>query len=505
MAPSRLRRLVAGLAGLIASAALAPLPANAAPTPPELSFEHVALVPDGPAKIQHVSYFSYQPTGGAPYTLHDVKATIDTSKLAGVATVELFGNSGGACRTAGTLITCTFDALGAPEGYAGVAMVSYRAAEGAAVGAEGTATLTISSRELGSVTRTAKITVAEGVQLAAAGETILSRTSKPGGTVSVPLSVRNDGKNAITGVEMFFYIDPWYSPAKRYRNCVYGASAAYCHFETTLQPGTTYAVSEPVGVKVRADIPAPSVVGPTYNWKTPVDNRDNVDRVMAQQGRAGTQGELKLVAQSAAKGAQTDTGGGVDWHNVIIDVQGTQTADVAAVGAKVTAAVGKTVEAKVGVRNLGPAFLPGFPEPAATATVRIPKGTTVASVPDDCVATGNDRTTYVCTTTVMPFDPDTTITWPFRLTVTKSGELVGSVTAKAAGGDPKAGNDTAKLTVNQARAVSTTPTTRPAAGGSGGGATLPITGAPVAVVAGVGVVLLVGGIAAFTLTRRRRT
>jgi LPXTG-motif cell wall-anchored protein len=497
--------MVAGLAGLIASAALAPLPANAAPTPPELSFEHVALVPDGPAKIQHVSYFSYEPTGGAPYTLHDVKATIDTSKLAGVATVELLGDSVGACRPADAIITCTYEALGAPDGYAGVAMVSYRAAKAALAGAEGVVTLKISSRELGSVTRTAKVTVAEGVRLAAAGETTVSRTSKPGGTVAVPLSVRNDGENAITGVEMFFFIDPWYSPAKRYRNCVYGASAAYCHFETTLQPGTTYAVSEPVGVKVRADIPAPSVVGPTYHWRTPVDNRVNVDRVQAQQGRAGTQGELKLVAQAEAKGAQTDTSGGVDWHNVIVDVQGNQTADMVAVGAKVTGAVGKTVEAKVGVRNLGPAFAPGYPEPAATVTVRIPKGTTVATVPDDCVAAGSDKTTYVCTTKVMPFDPRTTITWPFRLTVTKAGALVGTVTAKAAGGDPKASNDTAKLIVNPAPAPAPArTTTRPAATGTGGGATLPITGAPVAVVATVGVVLLVAGIAAFVLTRRRK-
>jgi LPXTG-motif cell wall-anchored protein len=55
-----------------------------------------------------------------------------------------------------------------------------------------------------------------------------------------------------------------------------------------------------------------------------------------------------------------------------------------------------------------------------------------------------------------------------------------------------------------APASSATATATATASGQGGGGGLPVTGADTAVVAGVGAVLLVGGAAAFLLTRRRR-
>jgi hypothetical protein len=46
----------------------------------------------------------------------------------------------------GTIYTCKFDSLAAPDGFASITDVSYRAADGAKAGAEGSVTLKVTSR-----------------------------------------------------------------------------------------------------------------------------------------------------------------------------------------------------------------------------------------------------------------------------------------------------------------------------------------------------------------------
>ena len=488
MTSSRLRKIGALLAGLLAAAAV-PAAAAAAPVTPELTFGHVTLVPGGPAKLQDAYFWAYEQN----YTLHDVTAVIDASQLAGVATAKLeFDDIDDHCSAAGTVFTCTFDSLAAPDGFAGITSVSYRAADGAKPGAEGSVGLKVTSRELGTVRKTAKITVAEGVSLAADGDGVIERSAKPGATVTTPLGVRNDGANAITGVDLFFFIDPWYGMAKHYSNCLYGTSAAYCHFDTTLKPGGSYLPAEPMGLAIRPDVPAPDVIGQTYNWYTPADNRDNIDLVNAQKPKRGTDGALALKQKvSALTVPQTDTSGGADWQTTIVSVTGSQQADLAAAGASVSGATGATVTAAVGVKNLGPAFVFGFPDPAAKVTVTVPAGVSVVTVPEGCVKTG---AAYVCTTTAMPFDVNATVTWPFELRIDRDGTLTGAVRVKSAQPDGNAANDGAELVVNP-----------PAAGEGGGqgGGSLPITGTPVLLIAGAGVLLLAGGVVAFVISRRR--
>jgi hypothetical protein len=75
--------------------------------------------------------------------------------------------------------------------------------------------------------------------------------------------------------------------AKHYSNCEYGSSAAYCHFDTELKAGTAYSLSEEIDVKVRPDIAAPEVIGQTYHWLTPTDNRNNIDLVNEQGPQHG--------------------------------------------------------------------------------------------------------------------------------------------------------------------------------------------------------------------------
>jgi uncharacterized protein DUF11 len=490
---SFMHKFGAVVAGLFVAAAVPAAAAAAAPVKPELSFDHVALTPtDG--KTQSVYFWAYEQT----YTLHDVTAVIDASKLpAGVTAKLQFGDIEDNCTTAGSVFTCEFGTLSAPEGFASLTTMSYRSTD-AKVGAEGTVGLRVTSRELGTLTRSAKVTVAEGVDLAV-DDNIIDQPVRPGGTVRVPLGVRNNGENAITGVDMFFFIDPWYGMAKHYSNCVYGTDAAYCHFDTELKPHTAYTISENMGVKVRADVPAPHPIGQTYNWLTPTDNRDNIDLVNAQKPKRGTDGALGLRAKPAAlarSNPQTDTSLGVDWQDALFEIAGNQKADLAAVGAEVSGKTGVTVTATVGARNLGPAFEWGFPDPAAEVTVTAPTGTSVVSAPEGCVKSGS---AYVCTSTASPLDVKASATWAFKLRIDKAGTLTGSVKVKSFQPDVSAANDAAKLVVNP-------PAGAADAAGQGGndGGGLPITGAPAALIGGAGVLLLGGGVAAYVISRRKR-
>ncbi|HEY0533139.1 MAG TPA: hypothetical protein VGD29_16250 [Actinoplanes sp.] len=490
MSTSLIHELGAVVAGLFVAAAVPASAASAAPVKPELQFAHVTLTPtDG--KQQIVDFWAYEQS----YTLHDVTAVIDTSKMpAGVTASLWFPDIDKNCKDAGSAITCKFDALPSDEGMALITFVNYQSTK-AQVGAEGTASVKVTSRELGTITRSTKVTVAQGVDLAV-DDTLQDIKVKPGATVAVPLGVRNNGEDPITGVDVFFYIDPWYGMAKHYSNCVYGTTAGYCHFDTELKGHTAYTLSEDMGVKLRADIPAPSTVGQTFDWLTPNDNSDNIDLVNGQKPKRGTDGALSLEVKPAAlakSAPQTDVTLGVDWQDALFEVGGVQNGDVAAVGAEVKGGTGDTVTAKVGVKNLGPAFEFGFPKPAGQVTVTAPAGTTVVSVPDGCVKAG---AAYVCTTTVSPLNVNASVTWPFKLRIDKAGTLTGSVLAKSFQPDVTRDNDTAKLVVNL-------PAGAHASGGQGGGG-LPITGTPAALIGGTGVLLLGGGAAAYVISRRKR-
>jgi hypothetical protein len=504
LSSSLMRKLGAVAAGLFV-AAVVPAAASAAPVRPELQFDHVTLTPtDG--KSQIVDFWAYEQS----YTLHDVTAVIDAADMpAGVTAKLQFPDIDTNCTAAGSAFTCKFDTLPADEGMALITFLSYQSKD-AKVGAEGTATVKVTSRELGTVTRSTKVTVAEGVDLAV-DDNITALAARPGGTVPVPLGVRNNGDNAITGVDLTFYLNPWYRMAKHYSNCVYGTTTGYCHFDTDLKAHTAYTLSEHMGVQIRADIPAPHTVGQTFEWYTPNDNSDNIDDVKAQKGKRGTDGTLSLKARPAALARslpQTDTSLGIDYTDVLFDVGGTQKGDVAAVGAEVHGATGDTVTARVGVRNRGPAFLWGFPDPAARATVTVPAGTTVVAVPDGCVKSG---TAYACTTTVMPLDVNRSVVWPFRLRIDRAGTLTGSVVAKSFQPDAGTADDTARLVVNPPAGPHNGTGDQGAGQGAGqgggdgqGGGGLPLTGAPAALIGGAGVLLLGGGVAAYVISRRKR-
>ncbi|MET8231420.1 hypothetical protein ABZS77_12210 [Micromonospora sp. NPDC005298] len=491
---SRLRRAAAWFGvcaiGVLGANAVAPSSAVALPKGTQLRLDHTALVPGSIGKTQSVYLYNYD----TDFALNDVTVTIDTAKLAGVATAALTFEGLDPCKQSGTTITCTFDTLASENLFAGITTLTFRPLAAAKVGDEGEVSVKVASRDQ-TYTRTSTVTVSEKVALEVGP--IISKKAKPGDVFTNPLTVRNAGDNAVTGVDLFFYYEAMFTVPKRYDNCEYGSFAAYCHFDATLDPGQEYRLSEDLPLQLRPQVPAPGVAGAGFTWSTPVDGRDNLDMVRATKPTRGTQGTLGLVRRTdglRAQGAQTEDSVFLDSQHVILTVEGTNRSDVSAVGGQVRASVGATVTAKLGVKNLGPAYASGISEPAATVTVVPPKGTTVTAVPDGCAKAAAG---YVCRTAVHPLDVGEAVTWDFGLRVDTAGELTGTVTAKSSTPDVTADNDVAALVVN------------PAGGGVGGGdagdgTSLPITG-PSGLVLSGGIVLLAAGAVLFLMGRRRRT
>ncbi|MFF4878704.1 LPXTG cell wall anchor domain-containing protein [Micromonospora sp. NPDC000668] len=493
MSRSRLLRVAAWLGactiGVLGANAVAPVSAVALPKGTQLRLDHTALVPGSFGKTQSVYLYNYD----ADFTLNDVAVTIDTAKLAGVATAKLTFDGPSPCEQSGTSITCRFDTLSSESLFAGITTLTFRPETAAKVGDEGEVSVKVTSRDQ-TFTKTSKVTISEKVALEVGP--ITTKKAKPGDTVTNPLTVRNTGDNAITGVDLFFFYEAMFTVPKRYDNCEYGSFAAYCHFDATLDPKQEYVLSEELPLRLRPEVPAPGVAGASFTWSTPIDGRDNLDMVRATKPTRGTQGTLGLVRKPAglrAQGAQTEDSFFLDTQHVILTVEGTNRSDVSAVGGEVRAAVGSTVTAKLGVKNLGPAYASGITEPAATVTFTPPTGTTVTTVPAGCTKAD---TGYVCRTAVHPLAVDQAVTWDFGLRVDAAGELTGTVTAKSSTPDVTSDNDVAKLVVNPA-------------GGIGGGGedddpSLPITGQSGIVLAGAAA-LLAAGAALFVVTRRRRT
>ena len=85
---------------LIAAGAVAPVSAQALPKGTQLNFDHVALLPTTYQKDESIYLYNYD----EDFALHNVRVTIDTAKLAGVATAKLTFDFN-PCTTAGTSAT----------------------------------------------------------------------------------------------------------------------------------------------------------------------------------------------------------------------------------------------------------------------------------------------------------------------------------------------------------------------------------------------------------------
>jgi LPXTG-motif cell wall-anchored protein len=492
--------------GALLGAVTLPATAGAAAAPGvELSVSNMVVTPDSPGKYQSVALIN---NGQDELLLNHVTVTVDTAGLAGVATVTS-ADSWAKCTTAGTVLTCELaeyhvDPIGVPETVLGF---DVKPVAGVKLGAAGTFKATLAADGLAPMAKTAKVTIAEGVDLAAGAD--LAVSAAPGGKVALPYPVRNSGKTVAHGAVLTFTKPAVAEYGARYRNCQYTDWWVLCTFDGDLAVGKEYTLAKPQVFNVRADSPAPRSFNGFYQWATPADAEiEWLDEFRKLNPVRGDGGELRLVEQAPKirANAQTDTNELDNAAGYTMDITGENVGDDAAVGSTVTGTVGSTVPVTIGLKNLGPARIGLFDGVADRVTVTVPKGTTVVTVPDACLPVVNGEpdganpgkpgaAVYQCyTEETNVIEVGQTYTWQLGLRIDVAGETVGTVSVEPRE-HANRDNDTAKLIVNPA-------------GGTGGGTGdggLPVTGSNAVLLGSAGAAMILLGAFGYAVARRRRT
>ncbi|MDT0533209.1 LPXTG cell wall anchor domain-containing protein [Micromonospora sp. DSM 115977] len=496
------RRWLAGLGVAGALVAASAIPASAAPTGSlKLSANDVIVAPGGATKWVTLSALGIEWSD-------DIVVKVDRSEVAGFADVRSTAPAG-VCTEAGVILTCRVPDLGDGDPPVQVEL-SVRAKDGARPDQEGELAFTVTAPGSGSGSFRSTVAVGEGVDLAAAYS--LKLTGAPGGTLKAPLTLENRGETAARGAVLFVSAGYGLRPSQRYENCRYasgafGANPFVCTFDTVIAPHEAAALDSSFGFTVPADSWAPAAYSGSAFWFTPADWKEykahtNVDDDL---GPGGTDGKLELRPVTTRRSAQTDVDPYDNQTWIELQVTGDQRADVAALGAKVDARVGRTVPVTFGYVNHGPAAvgIGSRPDVMVSTTVTLPKGVTAVRAPKTCVSNASGEgepgepgaSAYRCSLTGRVGKGEK-VEFAFTLRIDKAGSHTGEVRLHISDENPT--NDTARILVN-------------ATGGQGGGnddgdgGTLPITGGSTGLIAGVGGLLLVAGVGGYVLTRRRRT
>ncbi|WP_157408204.1 DUF11 domain-containing protein [Actinoplanes sp. N902-109] len=315
----------------------------------------------------------------------------------------------------------------------------------------------------------------------------------PGKSATVPIVIHNSGNKAADGVGVVLAGMPYIDFPAKYTNCeaVADLYGVVCTFDkTTIEPGqmVTLADTTPLTVKVAADAPGPSVyfagafalaLNDIDDWNDLGDDESSAKRADAT--------ELKLEPVMRAQAVNENELNEWDNARTFFITVPKNPADSVAIGGSFAGAIGDSRTVKVGYRNDGPADTMGPLEGwVTTVDVKLPKGVEVTDTDANCIRTGDRE--YVCVS-VDNLGKGEKAVFSFTATI-KDDSGPGSVTVDGGEQDPKASNDSAKLTV------------KPATGGAGGG--LPVTGAPAGLIMGGGAVLLLAGAIALWTARRRR-
>ncbi|MDT5043782.1 MAG: hypothetical protein QOE51_4767 [Actinoplanes sp.] len=513
------RRLLAGLAVAGAVVAPATAPAYAAPAAATTIDMYVgdSTVPRGPAGLD----LGPDLWASAPIDLHQPSITYQLSD--GLAGVTLTGPKGDThcTKESATKLVCAwdFDLSLSPDATAGPLSAHLRAsALRAKIGATGTVTATLAGEGVAPVTRTARVRVAQNVDLAT--DELFEVSAAPGDDFEAPLVVRNEGVRTIDGVTALFYDDYAFQPRQQYSNCTYsGGRLRSCTFDARIPRGAS--VDATLEYKLRADTYAPGYEAGEVILLTPDEAEDYRAYLQARGGTWGTPGAggtLELSPSLAAlRRPQSDAHPDNNYGIIDLKVTGKQGADLVAKGAEVKGAAGAEVTATVGVRNNGPATIDWnrSGETIATTDVDVPAGTTVLTVPAGCRQTVDGQVDgdqpakpgfahYQCASGYL-VKAGETISYAFGLRIDK---VVPNATGVVAVNNPCECSifaDDLDLTNNKAAIVVNAAGTPGNGGQGGGGGSLPITGPMGATIAGVGVLLLAAGGVGFAMARRRRT
>jgi hypothetical protein len=491
-------------AGVLALALLATAAAPAAAQDAELDlhFPDLLIGADSLGATDRVTLYPSE-----PMTLNNTKVVLDFTDLAGIAKVTATDTD---CVTAGSVLTCTeiwpLHLYGPTSILPELTVVPLA---GAVLGAEGDVVVSVEADGFPKASHTAKIKIAEGVDVAA-GEDYIELQVGVGQAFSRVLPVSNVGDKPVTGTVAVFYGDYAISAGAQFSNCTYArGELTSCSFGETLDVGANYRTNQPVPFAIRSDTRAPSTQGMEVRWMTQAE----FDRLLEEVnpdffGTKGTGAKLtleKVASQAKAlQQEQVDVAPNNNWATYIVSVTGDNKTDLAAIGDSASGAVGDEVVVDFGVKNLGPATTDRgrSGELVAIVQLTVPTGTTAITVPEDCmpVVDGTPQwdeggkpgaRNYRCDTSWFLLAGDD-VTYPLTLRIdTATPNAKGSVKLAGSGGeedvvDHNASNDLADIVINP----------------QGGG--LPITGANVTIVAATGAVLIAGGVALFMMSRRRR-
>ncbi|WP_306214161.1 hypothetical protein [Actinoplanes sp. RD1] len=335
-----------------------------------------------------------------------------------------------------------------------------------------------------------------------------------GASADVPIALTNTGTEAPAGFGLVLSGDEFLDFPVLYSNCFAEEEIAgiVCVFDGPVQPGDTVKISAgtPMRLHVAEDTPGPETyLGGAFVIGLTGDDLAEVPAA-ARKSRGSA---LRAEPVTTTAAPDPDPAELNDWDNVrtFAVAVSENRPDLVAVGGTFDGAVGDVRTVKVGARNDGPAAAR-----ALEVAVALPAGVEVTKADERCAAVAG--TGYVCRPAgVLRKGDEALFSFTARI---KSAGAAGSVEVLAEDRDPA--DNRAAIGVKLAPAttspspspsaptspspsVSPTPTatTTTPAGGTGGGESLPITGAPVAEIAGSGGLLILAGTAALFLARRR--
>ncbi|MFD0024993.1 peptidase [Streptomyces sp. NPDC058382] len=428
-----------------AETALYPYPESGAPRQ-----SSVAVTVDNPSQDEEHGGFDGE------YTV-----TFDLSGIEGVADA-VFGEQGGAdCAITGTTGVCHDS--GISPGTNPLPELRVTAAKGSEEGDSGTIRVTGTADGADFTPFATRIGVG-GPDLVME-RVPLKQELDPGETQPVPLAFANHGTRAADGVLLTLMYTRGVEFTERYQNCEYtegdadrGVSVrttALCSVPGSYEPGAVYELAEPLTLRA-----TPHAYRDTLVYR--VDEGGPAERSGARSSPGARGNVLTLEELPTARSADLNPGD----NQQEADFRTANTADFVAYGDTADGPAGGTVEADIGFRNEGPAWIGNLRSGESVATVdfTVPEGASVTDWPGGCRGvtaggqyrkeqTGAPR--YLCATPMaVREDADFALHFDLKITEAVTGAS-GAVVVRNARQqdpllpfDPKQENNTASFVLN---------------------------------------------------------
>ncbi|RZT82113.1 hypothetical protein EV382_5414 [Micromonospora violae] len=371
-----------------------------------------------------------------PLTLNSSRAvqprvTLDLTGLAGVANASFPSW----CVTEGASVTCPMPSTANPDASGsatGDVPVVFHAAPGAADGATGTLAYTTFGEQTEPYTQQSVVTVRSGPDLLDMVNENVAGVDV-GDSYAMPVAVVNAGDQPAVDLRLTFRFPVGLVPAS-YRNCRYGTDQALgtrvaCTVRGTFAPGQRHELRggfptalgpAALGSKRINQIVEPLASAEPLPSNVKFKSRD-ADQALRLRPVGAPLDVVPVEVTSAGGGTYLD------------QIRGAF--DIVAEGAAVTGAVGDTVQATVGLRNVGPGAPDGTNSGDVVGAFHFtpPVGVTVVDHPSDCWPFGDDEgtadapATWYCDGRVSVFLAGTSHTVTFDLRIERLGGAAGQV------------------------------------------------------------------------------